>query len=140
MLIAVGKQGKRKFIVANQYYPLCKKYMDLRPANINFSPFFLNYQKGKCVAQRIGIHKFGRMGAQIAKFLKLSNPAIYRGNCFRRTAQQISCGVVSTRGKCKGKRLTFSGIQGNIGDAEAQALHENRYDTIFYSISFCQIC
>lgn len=126
MLIAVGKQGKRKFIVANQYYPLCKKYIDLRPANIDFSPFFLNYQKGKCVAQRIGIHKFGRMGAQIAKFLKLSNPTIYRGNCFRRTAQQISIGIVPTRGKSKGKRLKFAAIQRNIDDAEAQAFHENR--------------
>lgn len=127
MLIAVGRQGKRKFIVTNQYYPICKKYVDLRPVNVKFNTFFLNYQKGKCVAQRIGIHKFGRMGAQIAKFLKLPDPPLYRGNCFRRTAQKISFGVVPARSRYRGRRLKFAAVQEKTEEAgEAQALYENR--------------
>ncbi|KAJ8976466.1 hypothetical protein NQ317_012416, partial [Molorchus minor] len=75
----------RKFTITDQPYTICRQYIDLRPANAP-SSFFLNYQKGKCTIQRIGVHKFGAMGRQIAKFLKLPEPELYTGHSFRRSS------------------------------------------------------
>lgn len=79
----------RKFTITGNYYNLCKKYMDLRPANCKSSSFFVNYFNGRCTVQNIGINKFGDMGKQIAKYLNLSDPHLYTGHCFRRTSATI---------------------------------------------------
>ncbi|KAJ8976469.1 hypothetical protein NQ317_012419 [Molorchus minor] len=78
----------RKFTITDKLYTICRQYIDLRPANAPCS-FFLNYQKGKCTIQKIGKNKFGVMGRQIAKFLKLPNPEMYTGRSFRRSGTTL---------------------------------------------------
>lgn len=51
--------------------------------------FFVNFQKGRCTKQVIGINKLGNMPKQIAIYLNLDNPEIYTGHCFRRTAATV---------------------------------------------------
>lgn len=79
----------RKFTITDKYYQICKKYADLRPKNLELKSFFINYQKGRCTTQKIGINKLGAMGKEIAKFLKLSNPNLYTGHCFRRSSATL---------------------------------------------------
>ncbi|CAH0560672.1 unnamed protein product [Brassicogethes aeneus] len=79
----------RKFILTGQFYEVCKKYAELRPLHTETSSFFLNYQKGKCTIQNIGINKFGSMGKQIARYLKLPNPEEYTGHSFRRSSATL---------------------------------------------------
>lgn len=79
----------RKFTVTDNFYNICKKYIDLRPASVAVQSFFLNYQKGKCTVQKIGINKFGSMGKQIATYLKLPNANLYTGHSFRRSSATL---------------------------------------------------
>lgn len=79
----------RQFKIADHFYKICKQYLDLRPINMQSTAFFVNYQKGKCIAQNIGINKIGRMANEIAKFLKLPNPEMYTGRCFKNTSEQL---------------------------------------------------
>ncbi|XP_063370647.1 uncharacterized protein LOC134658972 [Cydia amplana] len=83
-------QIDRKFTISGPYYDICKKYMDLRPraAKIN-NCFFLRYFDGRCHGQKVGINKFGAMGTVVAKELKLSNPELYTGHCFKRTSVDL---------------------------------------------------
>lgn len=83
------KIGGRQFTITGHFYELCKKYVDLRPNNATSNSFFLNYQKGKCTVQNIGINKFGIMGRQIAIFLNLPNPELYTGNSFRKSSSKV---------------------------------------------------
>lgn len=79
----------RQFTVTGKYYEICKKYMNLRPKDCTASSFFLNYVNEKCTVQNVGINKFGNMGKQIATYLKLPNPGLYTGHCFRRSSETI---------------------------------------------------
>ncbi|KAK5637905.1 hypothetical protein RI129_000133 [Pyrocoelia pectoralis] len=79
----------RKFTIRGAFYETYRKYAKLRPTNANTDTFFLNYQSGKCTVQRIGINKFGTMGKQIATYLKLPNPELYTGHCFRRSSATL---------------------------------------------------
>ncbi|KAJ8976468.1 hypothetical protein NQ317_012418 [Molorchus minor] len=78
----------RKFTITDEPYTICRQYIDLRPANAPCS-FFLNFQKGKCTVQKIGKNKFGVMGRQIARFLKLPDPEMYTGRSFRKSATTL---------------------------------------------------
>jgi integrase len=51
--------------------------------------FFLNYQNGKCYKQVVGINKIGEQPKIIAQYLKLPNPELFTGHCFRRTGATI---------------------------------------------------
>lgn len=73
---------KREFAITGNFYGIVKKYIDLRPSQLRSDCFFLNYQKGKCTAQRVGINKFSAMGKQIAMFLNKPNPETYSGLTF----------------------------------------------------------
>lgn len=77
---------ERQFTITGHFCTIFKKYWSLRPPNAEISNFFLNYQKGRCTKQIIGINKFGSMPKQVATFLKLQNPEQYTGHCFRRTS------------------------------------------------------
>lgn len=79
----------RSFVITDEFYTIYKKYMALRPANIETSRFFLNYQNGKCTQQPIEINKFGKMPSTIASYLGLSDPSSYTGHTFRRTSATI---------------------------------------------------
>jgi hypothetical protein len=61
--------------------------MDLRSPDME--QFFLNYQNGKCYKQVVGINKIGEQPKIIAQYLKLPNPELFTGHCFRRTGATI---------------------------------------------------
>lgn len=79
----------RMFTITGQFYEIFKKYAALRPENTVDSSFFLNYQQGKCNVQKLGKNKLGNMGKRIASYLRLPNPELYTGNCFRRSSATI---------------------------------------------------
>jgi integrase len=75
------------FVVPGKFYNITKKYMDLRSPDME--QFFLNYQNGKCYKQVVGINKIGEQPKIIAQYLKLPNPELFTGHCFRRTGATI---------------------------------------------------
>ncbi|KAJ8960468.1 hypothetical protein NQ318_013752 [Aromia moschata] len=79
----------RTFTVTGEFYNIYKKYAALRPLDMSENRFFINYRKGECTRQIVGINKFGGMAKQIATFLKLPNPHLYTGHCFRRSSATI---------------------------------------------------
>lgn len=79
----------RSFITTDEFYTISKKYINLRPKNINTSRFFLNYQNGKCTQQPVGINKFGKIPMIIASYLQLADPHSYTGHTFRRTSATL---------------------------------------------------
>lgn len=81
----------RTFVVTgDEFYNTFKKYITLRPRTVSSnSNLFLNYQKGKCTKQVIGINKIGGTPKEIATFLKLENPEKYTGHSFRRTSATV---------------------------------------------------
>ncbi|KAJ8910984.1 hypothetical protein NQ315_003678, partial [Exocentrus adspersus] len=62
----------RNFTITGEYCQIFKKYVVLRPPNVDRDNLFLNYQKGKCTKQVFGLNKF--------------NPEKYTGHCLRRTS------------------------------------------------------
>lgn len=64
-------------------YSYYKKYVALRPDNVQHDRFFLQYKDGKCT---VGINSFSKFPQKIARFLDLPEPTMYTGHCFRRTS------------------------------------------------------
>lgn len=85
------KTSHRSFVILEPFYSMCKKYMSLRPTgeDMKYLAFFLNYQKGKCTKQCVGINKLGSVPKNIAKFLGLRDADQYTGHCFRRASSTI---------------------------------------------------
>lgn len=76
----------RSFTIQGSFYEVVKKYQALRPSTMKTGRFFINYNKGKCMAQYIGVNKMGNMPKEIAKFLGLADADSYTGHSFRRTS------------------------------------------------------
>lgn len=83
----------RSFAITDDFYKIVKKYTNLRPANCKCPKFFINYQKGKCFQQAIGVNKIGMIPKQIATYLNLPNPELYTGHAFRRTSASFLAGA-----------------------------------------------
>ncbi|XP_061726262.1 uncharacterized protein LOC133531880 isoform X1 [Cydia pomonella] len=81
----------RTFTITGKYYDIVKKFIGTRPKDCRNEHFFLKYFKGKCSQQNVGINAFGNMGKQVATYLKLSDPELYTGMCFRRTSATLIC-------------------------------------------------
>lgn len=79
----------RSFTIIGGMTKIIEKYTALRPSNVKTERFFLNYQRGKCTVQPIGINKLRKNGQLIAEYLKLENPNTYTGHCFRRTSASV---------------------------------------------------
>lgn len=78
---------KRMFVIAeNLWINLIKKYASLRPKIVTHRRFFITYRKGYCTVTPIGINTIGKMPKIIAHFLKLPNPELFTGHCFRRSS------------------------------------------------------
>lgn len=109
----------RNFTVVNNFYNMVKKYVDIRPKDAP-SSFFLNYQNGKCLKQVIGINKFGRMGKEIATYLKLPNPEKYTGHALRRSSATLvaNAGASMTTLKRHGGWKSASVAEGYIANSE----------------------
>lgn len=73
-------------ITEGKWIELIKKYAKLRPENTTNKRFFLTYRSGKCVNCPMGINTIGKVPREIAKFLKLINPELFTGHCFRRSS------------------------------------------------------
>ena len=82
-------KAPRAFTITGKFYDIYKKYAALRPSDIPERRLFLNYQNQKCTRQPVGINKFGNVPKQIASYLKLSNPELYTGHCYRRSSATI---------------------------------------------------
>lgn len=86
-LVDTKTKTDRSFVIPGTFYDLSKKYILLRPPDTEY--FFVNYQKGKCTRQKVGINKLGNQPKVIAEFLKLPNADLYTGHCFRRSGATI---------------------------------------------------
>lgn len=73
-------------ITDSNWVNLVKHYANLRPKCTHHERFFINYRNGGCNRQPIGINKIGQMPKVIATFLKLQNPELFSGHCFRRSS------------------------------------------------------
>lgn len=82
--------GQRIFTIINpEYIRIFRTYAECRPPHVSCKRFFINYQKGKCTNQVVGINKIGATPSLIAKFLGLSKSELYTGHCFRRTSATL---------------------------------------------------
>ncbi|CAD6216250.1 GSCOCG00011314001-RA-CDS [Cotesia congregata] len=86
---ATPRRQMRKFTIDGDLYNVIKKYMNLRPDHAKINRLLLNYQKGKCTQQPIGINKVGGVPRRIASFLELPEADKYTGHCFRRTSAEL---------------------------------------------------
>ncbi|XP_031358722.1 uncharacterized protein LOC116182334 [Photinus pyralis] len=109
----------RQFTITGEFYNIVKKYAALRPADVPSDNFFVNYQKGKCTKQVIGINKLGNMPKQIATFLNLENPQNYTGHCFRRTSATmlVDAGADITTLKRHGGGKSSEGAEGYVDNS-----------------------
>jgi integrase len=73
----------RSFCIVGSYVTYCRKYAALRPPNVTHRRFFLKCYNNKCTVQPVGINIFGRMPCEIAELLKLPEPKLFTGHCFR---------------------------------------------------------
>ena len=81
---------ERTFVVIGQENLLLyRQYLSLRPSHTPHNRLFVNYKKGKCSIQPVGIHSFGNLGLRIAEFLNLPNPKNYTGHSIRRTSATL---------------------------------------------------
>lgn len=81
----------RSFVISGNFYKICKQYIEIRLqiSDPQINQFFLNYQRGKCTKQVVGLNKIGGVPKQIAEYLKLPDPKMYTGHCLRRTSATI---------------------------------------------------
>lgn len=106
----------RSFTVDGAFRLIVAKYEALRPSRASSDRFFLNYQKGKCTMQPIGINKFGKMPSDIANYLKLTDADLYTGHSFRRTSATLlaDSGADLTTLKRHGGWKSSTVAEGNI--------------------------
>ncbi|XP_065164665.1 modifier of mdg4-like isoform X1 [Atheta coriaria] len=65
---------------------LFNQYLALRPSHTPHNRLFIYYKGGKCAINPVGKNTFGQIPSKIAEYLKLDNPKLYTGHCFRRTS------------------------------------------------------
>lgn len=73
-------------ITENIWINLIKKYAQLRPSTVTHRRFFITYRNGYCISCPMGINTIGHTPKIIAEFLKLPNPELFTGHCFRRSS------------------------------------------------------
>lgn len=86
----------RTFTITNDnesdidYLQLFRDYLKLRPVNIaSTGRLFLNFRNGLCTRQPVGSNTIGKIPSDVATFLKLADPQLYTGHCFRRTSATL---------------------------------------------------
>ncbi|KAI8431355.1 hypothetical protein MSG28_015894 [Choristoneura fumiferana] len=79
----------RSFVIRDGLLDVVKKYINLRPKDLEHNRFFLNYMNGKCTKQPMGRHKIAAIPKVIAAYLNLPNAESYTGHCFRRTSATL---------------------------------------------------
>jgi integrase len=77
----------REFVITEEtWINLVKSYAALRPKNTTNKRFFFTCRNGRCVNNPIGINTMGKVSKEIATFLRLPQPELYTGHCFRRSS------------------------------------------------------
>ena len=92
LIISIPKtknSDPKSFLVVGKFRNIINKYRALRPSYVTNNKFLLNYKKGKCNDQAIGINKIGTMTKDIAKFLGKPNFDLYSGHSFRHTPAKL---------------------------------------------------
>jgi len=79
----------RSFIITEDFYQIYKKYVALRPSDVESKRFFLNFKKGKCSKQVMGINTIANFPKIVATYLKLEKPENYTSHTFRRTSATL---------------------------------------------------
>lgn len=83
------KKPRSFTIVGEEYLSTYRKYVFLRPKDLEERRFFLKYDKGRCCRMVMGIHKISSVPKQVATFLKLPFASEYTGHCLRRTSATL---------------------------------------------------
>lgn len=109
-------------------YELCKKYMNLRPTNVNHNRFFLFYKQGQCTVQPVGTNILAKIPQKIALFLKLSGASEYTGHCLRRTSASLlaNSGADILRLKRHGGWPSSGVAKGYIDDSVSNKLNNSK--------------
>lgn len=90
-----GKNHKsRSFTITKEKCPFdpCsfyRKYINLRPANMNSRRLLIAYRNGRCYAQHAGCHTISGTTKHIAEYLNLDNPEEYTGHGLRRSSASM---------------------------------------------------
>lgn len=79
----------RYFTIHGPSCNVLKKYIRLRPADIERERFLLSYYNGRCTNQVIGKDKFEKMPFRIAEFSGLPDAERYTGHSFRRSSASL---------------------------------------------------
>lgn len=96
MIKITNSKYPRTFTITNNprspidFLGLFRKYLSLRPKNVETSRFFLQYISGKCSSFVVGVNTFGKVPGRIAAYLKIADYKLYTGHCFKRTAMLLS--------------------------------------------------
>lgn len=94
--VITSKKNKNhfSFTIHEDFYPLIKRYIDLRPTDIShIKDFFVNYQDGRCTRQVVGQHKISKTPKRIAEYLNLPNPNAYTGHSYRQFSPLVLADV-----------------------------------------------
>jgi hypothetical protein len=95
MLPITKTKVPREFTVTKGHFKdlnlvdMVRKYATLLPSHTPHARFFINYKKGRCTVQPVGINTFGGLPSKIAIFLELPSAKEYTGHCFRRTSASL---------------------------------------------------
>lgn len=119
--------SSRSFVLSEEinngiFLMLYRKYANLRPPTTPHRRFFINYKKGKCSIQCVGINTFGKMPTEIAAYLHLPNPECYTGHSFRRSSATFlaDSGEAITNIKRLGGWKSTTVAEGYLEDSEKQ--------------------
>jgi hypothetical protein len=61
----------------------------VRPQHTKHTRFFEIYRNNKCSTHPVSINTFAKIPCTVAQFLKLDQPQLYTGHCFRRSSALI---------------------------------------------------
>ena len=101
---------------------LYKKYIVLRPPNIQHKRLFIFYAKGKCTGQPVGKNTLAKIPCAIATYLKLDEPKLYTGQCYRRSSATllVDAGASMTTLKRHGGWKSATIAEGYLEDSIAK--------------------
>lgn len=115
---------QRSFCIVGSYISYYRKYFALRPVNVTHRRFFLKYSNNKCTVQPVGINTFGKMPYDIAEFLKLPDPKLFTGHCFRRSSASLlahsgaNITTIKRHGGWKSSTVAEGYIEDSIGNKD----------------------
>lgn len=94
-------QTVRKFTIQDKdrhqsYLAYIKKYAALRPAHTEHRRFFIYYKDGRCSTQVVGKNTFSKLPSIVATFLRLPDPKLYSGNCFKKYSSTLATTNITT--------------------------------------------